>query len=106
MFTAAKDAITSKTAQIFLNEQIARYGRVDQLRIDSGQKTLEVVCQLNGETSPIQVNVGNYVVTGDGAQKFIELSQYTCSRPWLQTLLEDYTAGRRYPLPGWAAVAL
>ena len=106
MFNAAKDAIAGKSAQLFLNERLARYGKIQRLRIDSGKKQMEVVCLLDGEPAPITVSVGSYAVHDDGGKKTIELSRCTCSRPWLQNLIADYVEGRRFELPGWAASAL
>ncbi|MEO6569336.1 MAG: hypothetical protein ABIO94_11290, partial [Opitutaceae bacterium] len=90
MFNAAKDAISSRAAQSYLNDRISRYGKVERLKIDSARKQVEVVCVLDGESSPITVRVGNYVVLSEGAKKFIRVSQCTCSRPWLQRVLNDW----------------
>ena len=106
MFTAAKDALTSRAAQTFLNDRISRYGKVQRLKIDSERKQLEIVCVLDGEATPIAIQVGNYTVRQEGSKKFLEISQCTCSRPWLQNVLNDFSAGRRVELPAWAAAAL
>src|SRR5438477_271233 len=50
MFNAAKDALTSRSAQVWANNLIARYGKVQALKIDSRLKTLEVTCLLDGES--------------------------------------------------------
>jgi hypothetical protein len=106
MFNAAKDAIAGKSAQLFINERISRYGKVQRLKIDSGKKQLEVVCLLEGESEPITVTVGQYRVEQVDGKTFDAVSQCTCSRPWLQNLFEDFAAGRRFEVPGWAASAL
>jgi hypothetical protein len=106
MFNAAKDAITGRAAQTYLNDRIRRYGKIERLKLDSTNHTMEVVCQLDGEPSPITITVGNYVVQSEGGRKFIKVSQCSCSRPWLQSLLTDYATGRRFELPAWAASAL
>lgn len=106
MFNAAKDALASRAAQTYLNNLIARYGKVERLKIDSAKKQMEVVCLLEGEMTPITVSVGNYVVQSEGEKKFIQISDCTCSRPWLQNLLADFADGRRVELPAWAASAL
>ena len=106
MFTAAKDALASRAAQTFLNERISRYGKVERLKIDSERKQMEIVCVLDGEPTPIAVHVGNYTVTSEGRKRFLRISRCTCTRRWLQNLLNDLAEGRRVELPAWAASAL
>ena len=106
MFKAARDALTSKAAQTFLNQRIARYGEVRSLRLDSTQHTAEVVCHLIGETQPISVRIDNYEVRDDGGRKVVRVGECQCSRPWLQNLINDFVKGREFPVPPWAASAL
>jgi hypothetical protein len=102
MFNAAKDTMTSRAAQFYVNSQIARYGEVQKLKIDSRQKTVEVSCLLHGEPSPISIKVENYKVETAGDKKFFQATDISCTRPWLQNLLSDFAKNRRVELPGWA----
>jgi hypothetical protein len=106
MFTAAKDALASRAIQTWANKLIARYGRVQGLKIDSSRRTLEVSCLLDGESAPITLKIENYVVVAEGDKKFIGATEFHCSRPWLQNLLMDYGPKRLIELPPWAATAL
>ena len=106
MLTAAKDAVASRAAQVWANTLIARYGKVQDLRIDSRQKTLEVSCLLEGETSPITVRIENYVVETEGEKKFLRATAFSCTRPWLQKVLPDHGPRQRLELPPWAAAIL
>jgi hypothetical protein len=106
MFAAAKDAVISRAAQKWANSFIARYGKVKVLKIDSRRKTLEVSCELEGEVTPITVKIGNYVIETEGAKRFLRASDFTCTRPWLQSILEDHGQKQRIELPPWAASAL
>ena len=106
MFKAAKDALTSQGAKTWANKLIARYGSVQELKIDSRRKTIEVECVLAGEVSPITIKVENYVIeTDDSGKRFIRATALTCSRPWLQNILTDFCT-QRFELPAWAAAAL
>jgi hypothetical protein len=102
MFSAAKDAITSRAALHFVNNQIVRYGEVQKLKIDSRGKTVEVSCLLTGESSPIVITIENYRVDTEGDKKFFQATAISCTRPWLQNLLTDFAKNRRVELPGWA----
>jgi len=106
MLTAAKDAVASRAAQVWANTLIARYGKVQDLKIDSRQKTLEVSCLLEGEASPLTVRIEKYVVESAGEKKFLRATAFTCSRPWLQKVLADHGPRQRLELPPWAAAIL
>ena len=106
MFNAAKDNLTSRAAQAWANHLIARYGQVRDLKIDSRHKTVEVTCLLEGEPTPITIRIENYVVETERDKKFIRATGFSCSRPWLQSLLKDHGQRQRIELPAWAAAAL
>jgi hypothetical protein len=106
MFKAAKDALASEAARRYVNGLIARYGKVEELRIDSRRHQMKAVCHLDGENVPIVIDVGNYVIRDHGEKKSLEITAIACSRVWLERLLEDHVRGRSIDLPSWAAAAL
>ena len=106
MFTAAKDAVASRAALVWANHLIARYGKVQSLKIDSRRKTMEVSCLLDGEPTPITIRIGNYVVETERDKKFLRATNFSCTRPWLQNFLTDFGHRQRIELPRWAAAAL
>jgi hypothetical protein len=106
MFNAAKDALASQAAKAWANTLIARYGKVQDLKIDSRRKTVEVSCLLDGEPSPITIKIENYTVETEGDKKFIRATNFSCTRPWLQNLLADFGPRQRIELPPWAVAVL
>jgi hypothetical protein len=106
MFSAAKDAIASKAAQTYINQRIARYGEVRTLKLDSRNKSGEVVCVLHGEPEPITVSVLRYELHERDGQTFVKLGRCTCNRVWLENLLNDFGQQREVPVPPWAVAAL
>jgi hypothetical protein len=106
MFTAAKDALASRAAIVWANTLLARYGTVQDLKIDSRRKTVEVSCLLDGELAPITIRIGNYVVETEHDKRFIRATEFSCTRPWLQRFLTDFGHRHRIELPPWAAAAL
>ena len=106
MFNAAKDAIASQAARSYVNGLIKRYGEVRELKIDSRAKTVARVCELKGEPEPVVIHVEAYRIVAEGELRFVEIAACSCSRVWLQNLLEDQVCGRRLKLPSWAAAAL
>jgi len=106
MFTASKDALASRAAQTWANSLIARYGKVQEVKIDSRRKTVEVTCLLNGEPSSITIGILNYVIDSEEGKKFVRATEFRCTRPWLQSVLTDFGHRKRVELPSWAAAAL
>ena len=101
MFNAAKDAFTSKAAQTFINQRIARYGQVEALKIDSRNKTMEMSCQLTGEQTPVLFACRTIRCVEADGKKILRVGTCVCSRPWLQNLLNDFATGGKYRcLPG------
>jgi hypothetical protein len=106
MFDTAKDAMTARAAQAFINMRIGRYGRITGLTLDSRQKTVDVTCELTGEREPIGIRVLGYEVLAEEGRKFVRVTRCSATRPWLDHLLNDHLCGRRLELPAWAASAL
>ena len=106
MFNAAKDALSSQAVRSYVNGLIKRYGEVHELKINSKSKSVDLVCILKGDHEPVRVRIDHYRIESEGSNRFIKLQSCSCSRLWLQHLLEDHACGRRMKLPSWAAAAL
>ena len=106
MFRAAKDALAGKSAKVYLNDLLSRYGRLEELRIDSKNGTMQVVCLLHGEKEPLVVEIGRYSIEQQGSQRVLRVADCRCSRLWVQNILTDHVEKKSFPLPGWAAAAL
>ncbi|HVS54566.1 MAG TPA: hypothetical protein VHD62_19580 [Opitutaceae bacterium] len=106
MFSAAKDLMTSKAAKAYANNFIARYGAVEELKIDSQRHRIEVVIRLNGEVSPVGVTIEKYALEQQGGKTLFEVVDSSATRPWLQAAMRDHLHGRRFELPAWASAAL
>jgi hypothetical protein len=106
MFNLAKNFMTGKAAQTYINGMIARYGEVKDLKIDTQAKTVDLVCALHGERELVKVRVDQYAIEKKGDKHFARILKCTCSRPWLQALVEDFAQGRPVEVPPWAVSAL
>jgi hypothetical protein len=102
MFKAAKDAISSRAAQSYVNNLISRYGEVRDLKIDSSNRTVEASCLLQGENTPIQISA-HYLVEVEAGKNFVRLTQCHSNKPWLENLVADFGKARRIELPPWAS---
>lgn len=98
--------MASRGVQMYLNSLLAPYGKLTELRINSKARSIEGVCLLDGESSPIAIAVGSYVIEVDGSKRILRVVECTCSRAWAQALLKNLVEGRPLELPAWAAAAL
>src|ERR1051325_8380096 len=89
-FTAIKEGAVEAGAKSYLNQKIQAFGTVTDLKIDTAQKTLVIQAELQGETSPVQVRVLQYEVTGSGPHFFVIARRFEASRPRLHTALNTY----------------
>lgn len=106
MFKSAKDAMTARAAQSYINDLISRYGVVRELRLDSERKSISVSCELVGETSPIAIEISTYELRQRDGKTYFSVVACRSSRPWLENVLNDHVRGREFPVPPWAAMAL
>ena len=88
MLTSLKDRIAAKAARHFCNRHIERYGEVRELQLDSRRRRVEIIGVLHGESTPIRVEVTRYEIEERDDRLFVHISDLTCSRPWLQALLD------------------
>lgn len=98
--------MTSKAAKAYVNDYIKRYGRVDELTIDSKRNRIEIVCHLNGEVSPIGVTIEKYRIDREDGKAVFEVLDSSATRPWLQAVMRDHLHGRKFDVPSWVATAL
>lgn len=101
-----KDRTIEACVRAFLNQKIEKFGSVANLRIDSVQRTICVQLALKGENSLIEVNVDGYEVIQEEGQVFISSQSFRASRGWIENLLREYVAGRKFQLPEVARMAL
>ena len=77
-----------------------------KLELDSKAKTIRVELDLNGETTPILIEVGGYSVSEVNGQTFLSVGKFKTSREWLTTLLNDYAVKKPVAIPKAATMAL
>ncbi len=102
-WAAVKDGAFESAAKYYLNQKISSFGKVTQLTIDRDAKRAFVQAELDGEVSPISVEVGRYdLVERDGAA-FVTVREVRASREWIGKALQQYVVGHEFKLPASAA---
>lgn len=100
MLRKAKDSALSKTLKTVLNTQIAAYGKIMELKIDSAQKRLMCEVVLEGEDAPLKVDVKRYVLQKEHEEVVLRLYEIETSRVWLSRAAADHLEGRAFVIPG------
>jgi hypothetical protein len=96
----AKDRLIEQVALSYLNGKLlAPYGRATSLRIDSTAKSLSVEAELNGEKSPIRIDVAEYEIGTEGDRYFVKVRGIKTSREWLTTLARNELSNIRFEVP-------
>lgn len=100
IFGRAKDRMLEQMALAYLNGNLlAPYGRATQLRIDTRDKTITMEAELKGETSPVTVEVTDYLLSQEGEKYFAVVKGIRTSREWLTALAENELVNVKFPLP-------
>lgn len=106
MFRELKDSFASGVAKSMLASKIERYGKLTDLRIQSGEKSIQAELQLEGETEPVKISVTRYKIVKSADSHAIVVEAVDASRVWVKNLLEDFLVGKEIQVPPMALFAL
>ena len=103
----SKDRFISARIKQELNVQLARYGEVLDVRLNTREQSVEIEIRLKGEPDPIKIRVGKYSLVKENAELYLAIDPKTveASREWLTLLLQDHAGRQRLPIPqkyAWA----
>lgn len=70
------------------------------LNLDSTEKKLNCSLVPEGENAPIDIEL-HYKIEEEGADRILVITSVTCSREWMNRILQDYVTDdkRRIPIP-------
>jgi hypothetical protein len=95
-----KDRLFEKVAVPILNRTVlAPYGEARELRLNSSDKSAEIVVALKGEEVPVRITVGRYEVSEVGHDTFVTVHEIDTSREWMTALAERNVVGKPFRLP-------
>ena len=99
-FSDAKDRLVESAALPVLNNAwLKPFGRATSLKIDSTNKTAEICMELNGEQTPITINIQDYELLRESNGTFIVIKALTASREWMTAMAREFLVGRRLAVP-------
>lgn len=97
----SKDRLISARIKQELNVQLARYGEVLDVKLNTREQSVEIFVRLKGEADPISVRVGKYSLLKENGDLWLTIDSRTIetSREWLTLLLQDQAGHHRLPIP-------
>lgn len=101
-----KDSITAGFAKRGIAAKISRYGQLLEFSINSKEKTIAAQLQLVGEEEPVDIIVSAYHLEEENDRLHLVIDAASCSREWMNNLIDDFVIGSAFPLPGAAKLAL
>ena len=103
------DASAAAVLRRVLEDRVARYGLLRDLRWDSLQKTAASELLLKGESTPATLWIEKYELVSEEERTYLIVREAKASREWMELLMSDFLAGKRLEIPakyGWLARAL
>jgi hypothetical protein len=70
----------------FANRMMKDVGHLQELHINTRDKSCSAVMLLAGETKSIEVEVGKYEVVQEGSKATLQLRDVSCSKEWMEKL--------------------
>ena len=103
----SKDRLISERIKQELNPQLARYGQVLDVKLNTRERSVQLSIKLKGEPDPTTVNIGKYEFIKEDSKLWLTVDSQSieASREWLTLLLQDQAGRQRLPVPqkyAWA----
>jgi hypothetical protein len=105
-FHRKRDSSVSYVMEKLIAKQLEPYGRVVDLRIDSGRKQVELDLLLKGELEIISLFIDAYELRQEADTTYFAIKRVRASREWIQLLTQQFLLGKRFLIPhNYATVA-
>jgi len=97
----SKDRLISERIKQELNLQLARYGEVLDVKLNTREQSVQLSLSLKGEPEPVTVNIGKYSFLRENGQLWLNIDSGTidASKEWLALVLQDQVGRQRLPIP-------
>ena len=99
LFSRIKDKATSTVVKAFANSFISDFGNLNDIIIDSGNKSIHLSVNLKGEKESVNIEITAYEVVKSQNSNFIQIQNITTSREWINIVLGKYYPDRRIEIP-------
>ena len=103
---SAKDSLLGMLVKPHVQEYLGDAGTIQDIRVDSVAKTIEVTVILQGDANPLVAKIMSYSIAESGGGALFSVQEWECrSHPWLHTLGQRFSPTAQIPLPVSYAIA-
>ena len=97
---SAKDSILSNLLNPFVQEHLGEAATLQDIKLDSVAKTIELTAALKGDPKPLVVRITKYSLQNQGQTTGFSVESWECqSHPWLHLLGQRFASNPTIPLP-------
>lgn len=107
MFQKLKDAASVMAASSYLQSKLGDAGKIQNLNLNSLEKTISLSLLLTGEESPLTVNIEKYSITPlSSSHHLFRIEQFSSNKPWLNSIFASYLSDRGFSIPSTVGMML
>lgn len=100
LLNSIKDTASSFIGEKILINQLEKYGRVNDFKIDSKNKKFKLNITLKGETDPLEILIDKYEIINQNDYDILKISKISTSKEWMNILIEEMIKEKEIKIPG------
>lgn len=95
-----KDRVISTGAEKVIGYFLDGIGKIQELSIDSKERTIRLSMLLKGETEPVDALINGYEIISRDDKTFMKINTLSSSRSWAEAAFNRYMKGQLIEIPG------
>lgn len=99
ILNSVKDSVSSFLGEKVLIQQLEKYGRVNDFKINSNDKKFKLNLTLKGETEPLEIFIDKYEIINKYDSDFLKITKISTSREWLNILINETVKEKEFKIP-------
>jgi hypothetical protein len=103
---STRDSFLGMVVKPHVQEYLGDADTIQNIRMDSMPKTIEVTVILQGDPTPLVAKISSYSITESGDYTLFPIQQWEChNHHWLHTLGQRFSPTAEIPLPVHFSIA-
>lgn len=94
-----KDQTLARSFKALFNDRFGELGQATECQVDTGRSRISLTALLHGEREPVTAVLERYELEFIDGERYIVLRQLSSSKLWVDKLLTQTFANKRYKLP-------